>query len=284
MSWKERIKEYAILTFGTLLVAAGIYFFKYPNHFTTGGVSGLSILLGAAFPKITPGTYVIIINVAFLILGFLILNRDFGIKTVYCSLLMSGAVRLFEIVFPMTDPLTSQKFLELVYSIMFPAVGSAILFNYGGSTGGTDIIAMILKKFVSIDIGKALMCTDFLIAASSTLFFGIETGLFSLLGLAMKAVMVDSVIENINLKKSLIIITEKPKDVCHFILNEMHRGATVWKAKGAFTDQDKYVVMIALNRAQAIRVQRFVKTVDPQSFTVISNTSGIIGKGFREVS
>lgn len=280
---KEKIKEYVLLTLGTLLVAIGIYFFKYTNNFTTGGVSGLSIILGSALPIITPGTYVLIINAIFLVLGFLILNKEFGIKTVYCSLLMSLFVRIFEIIVPLTDPLTDQKFLELVYSIAFPAVGSAILFNYGASTGGTDIAAMILKKFTSLDIGKSLLCTDCLIAASSAIFFGMETGLYSLMGLAMKALLVDNVIESFNQKKSLMIITTKPNEVCDFILNTLHRGATVWQAEGAFTHENRYVLMIALNRAEASLVQKYVKQVDRQSFTVITNTSGIIGKGFREV-
>ena len=279
-----KVTEYVWLTIGSLLMAVGIYFFKYPNHFTTGGVSGLSVILHAAFPKISAGNFVLGMNVVFLLLGFVILNKDFGAKTVYCSLLMSIAIRVFEVVLPMTAPLTNQKVLELCYSIFLPAAGSAILFNRGGSSGGTDIVAMILKKYMSLDVGKALLLSDCLIAASSILFFGIETGLFSLLGLAVKAVMVDTLIENINLKKNMLIITKNPQAVCHFVLDELHRGATVWEAHGAYTDGAEYVVMTALNRAQAQKVRQYVKEVDPGSFTVITNTSNILGKGFREVA
>lgn len=284
MKEESKIAEFLWLTLGSLLVAVGIYFFKYPNNFTTGGVSGLSVVLHAIFPHITAGDFVMGINILFLILGFLVLNKGFGAKTVYCSLLMSIAIRVLEAVCPLAHPLTDQKVLELLYSVILPAAGSAILFNRGGSTGGTDIAAMILKKFFSIDIGKALLISDCLIAASAIFFFGIETGLFSLMGLGAKAMLVDSLIESINLKKNMLIITKHPKEVSQYILKELHRGATIWQAYGAYTNSREYVVMTALNRAQAQKVRQYVKSVDPESFTVITNTSGILGKGFREVA
>ena len=144
------LKEYILLTLGASMTALGIYFFKFPNHFSTGGVSGLSVILNGIFPQITPGTFVMVINVTLLLLGFLIVGRDFTVKTVYCSLLMSVLTYLLEKVVPMSKPLTGQPMLELVFAILLPAVGSAILFNAGASTGGTDIVAMILKKYMVI--------------------------------------------------------------------------------------------------------------------------------------
>ena len=212
-------------------------------------------------------------------LGFLVLDRSFGCGTVYCSLLMSLMIRLLEVVYPLAAPLTDQKFLELCYSIALPAIGSALLFNRGASTGGTDIAAMILKKYTSLNTGQALLVSDSCIAASAIFFFGIETGLYSLLGLALKALLVDTVIENINLKKCMYIITQDPHEVCEFILKDLHRGATVWRAHGAYTDREVFVVMTALNRAQAARVRQYVKQVDPMGFTVITNTSGVLARG-----
>lgn len=280
--WKT-VKEYAILTFAVIISTIGIYFFKFPNHFSTGGVSGLSILFGSIVKNISPGTFVLLINFLFLAVGFFVLDKSFGIKTVYCSILMSVLTRGLEIAVPLPAPLTEQKLLELIYSVIFPALGSAILFHYDASTGGTDIAAMILKKYVSIDIGKALFCVDFLIAGSALLLFDIETGLFSILGLMMKSLLVDSVIESIHLKKNMTIITMQREQICDFITDELHRGATFWEAEGAFTEEKKWVISTALNRVQANALQKYVKKADPQSFIFITNTSSVIGKGFRQV-
>lgn len=279
----NNIKEYLLLSFGTLLVAVGVYFFKFPNNFSIGGVTGLSILFGSISKSMSPGTFVLIINCLFLILGFIFLDKGFGVKTVYCSLLLSAIIKVFEIYLPLTNPITDQKLLELLYSVVFPAIGSAILFNMDSSTGGTDIVAMIMKKYTPLDIGKSLLYSDFLIAFSAIFLFGIETGMYSMLGLGLKSLIVDSVIESINLKKSFTIITDKPHEVCTFINDELHRGATMWPAVGAFTEEEKWVILTALNRVQANSLRKYVKKLDPHGFMVISNTSSIIGKGFREV-
>ena len=156
---RKTIREWLLITAGILIMTAGIYFFKFPNHFSTGGVTGIAIVLGHWIPSITPGTLVTIINIALLILGFAVFGKSFGIRTVYASLLMSGALRLLEIICPMDAPMTSQPLVELLFAVGLPAVGSAILFNLDASSGGTDILAMILRKYTSLNIGFALLCT-----------------------------------------------------------------------------------------------------------------------------
>lgn len=282
MTMSKRIKEFLLLTAGTLMVTAGVYFFKFPNNFSTGGVSGISVILGAILPGISTGELVLCINIALLVVGFAVFGRGFGIKTVYCSLLMSLSIYLLEKFVPLTQPLTTQPMLDLVFSVMFPAVGSAILFNCQGSTGGTDIVAMIFKKFTNVDIGKALFCTDFLIATAAGVVFGIETGLFSLLGLLAKALVVDSVIENIHLSKYFTIITAYPDEVVQFIHKELNRSATLLTGEGTYKKEGRKVILTVMGRAQAVRLRLFIRTIDPDAFMVISNTSEIIGKGFRE--
>ncbi|MDD3242854.1 MAG: YitT family protein [Eubacteriales bacterium] len=279
----KKLKELGIITVGTLMVAIGIYFFKFPNNFSTGGVSGISVILKALIPGISSGTFVLIINAALLVGGFLVFGKNFGLKTVYCSILMSLAVYGLEYLYPMSHPLTDQPFLELVFSVIFPAVGSAILFNAQASTGGTDIVAMIFRRFTNVDIGKALFCTDFLIATLSGVVFGITTGLYSLLGLLAKALVVDEVIENINLSKYFTIVTENSEEICEFIKSKLNRSATVLSGEGAFLHQNKRVILTVLNRPQAVKLRNYIKTVDEHAFVVISNTSQIIGKGFREM-
>lgn len=278
----QRLKELALMSLGAALVSVGVYFFKFPNHFSIGGVSGLSILLGQLIPSqlATPATINSVITVLFLIVGFLVLDRSFGLKTVYCSLLYSGLIQLFQRVCPLDRPLTDQKMLELFFAVILPALGSAILFNLGSSTGGTDIMAMILKKYSGLDVGKALLLSDVAIAASALVVFDVETGLFALLGLALKSVLVDTVIESLNRKKSFTVVTHDPTPVCHFINENLHRGATVWKGQGAYTGQDQYIILTALSRQQAVLLRSYLKRTDAHAFMLITNSSEIFGKGF----
>lgn len=278
---QKQLKEWLLLTAGTLIMSAGIYFFKFPNNFSTGGVSGFSLILGHYVPNLTPGDFVMVINVALLIVGFAVFGSSFGVRTCYCSLLMSGFIWVMERLIPLSAPMTSQPLLELIFAVGLPAVGSAILFNLDASSGGTDIVAMVLRKFTSLDIGKALMASDCIITLMACVAFGMETGLFSILGLIMKSLMVDMVLENINVHKYFHIITSNPKPVEEYITQVLHRGATELKGEGAYTHQGRTVMLTVVNRREAIMLRRYVKQVDPTAFLLIMNTGEIIGKGFR---
>lgn len=280
MQKKTLIHEFLFLTLGTALVAIGVYFFKFPNHFSTGGVTGIAVLLSSLFPSISSSSFASVINLLFLILGFFVLNKGFGVRTVYCSLLFSALLSCLEWLIPLSAPLTDEKLLELFFAIIFPALGSAILFNLDGSTGGTDILAMILKKYTSLDIGRALLYVDVLIAASTFLVFDVETGLCSLLGLALKSILVDNVIESLNRKKSFILVTSHPDEVCQFITETLKRSATLWEGTGAYTHENKWIVLTALSQSQAVALRRYLKALDPQAFMLITNSSEIFGKGF----
>lgn len=279
---KEQIRDFFLMTLGTVLVSAGVYFFKFPNHFSMGGVSGLSILLGRLFqnPWLTPSVFNSVINLLFLILGFVLLDRGFGLRTVYCSLLYSALVQIFEWVAPMSAPLTDQKMLELFFAVILPALGAAILFNINASTGGTDIAALILKKFSGMDVGRALLVSDVAIAAAALFVFDIESGLCSLLGLAFKSVLVDSSIESFNRRKAFFIITSLPESVTGYVTHQLGRGATVWQAQGAYTHETHYVVLTVLSRGQAVVLRQNLKRMDPNAFLIVANSSEIFGKGF----
>ncbi|MBO7399612.1 MAG: YitT family protein [Clostridia bacterium] len=282
VSARKVITEYSLITLGTLLLAAGVYFFKFPNNFTTGGVSGISLLLGGIIPVVTPSTMVLILNVLLLILGFIFVGNSFGIKTVYSSLLFSGAMVLLEKFVPMTAPLTDQPFLELLYAMLLSALGSSLVFNMGASTGGTDITAMILRKYTDLDIGKALLVTDGVITAAAFFVFDIKTGMFSLMGLIIKTTAVDVFIENLTLCKYFTIVTTQSEAIAGFIMNELHHGVTIADAQGGFTHEDKKLIMVACKRSEALVLKRRVKKLDPHAFMFITNTSEIIGKGFRQ--
>ena len=280
-SARARWKDFALLNLGTLLVAGGVYFFKFPNHFSTGGVSGLSIILGKLVPAVSSGTFVWIFNILLMLLGFWLINGSFGVKTVYSSMLFSAVIWVLERVCPLEAPLTSQPFLELIFSVLLPAFGSAILFNIDASTGGTDITAMILKKYTSMDIGRALMIVDIGITIAACFVFGIEAGLFSILGLVIKAFLVDSLIESFNTCKYFNIITSHPKEVIDFVVHTLGRSATEVEATGVFSQEKRTLLLVVLTRPQAARLNRFLRQTDPGAFITIMNTSSIIGKGFR---
>lgn len=276
---KARAREFGMITLGTILVAIGVYFFKFPNNFSTGGVSGLAVLL-ANFLPFPAATISSVMNVAFLLAGFIVLGRSFGGKTVYCSLLFSALLQGFEWLHPMDAPFTDQKLLELFFAVILPALGSALLFNFGASTGGTDITAMILKKFTGLDIGRALLVADVLIAGSTMFVFDIETGLFCLLGLVLKSVLVDSMIESFNRRKCVMLVTVCPQEVQDYIIQTLNRSATVWSATGAYTGTEHTVLLTALTRYQAVALRQYAKRIDPTAFVLITNSSEIFGKGF----
>ena len=273
-------KEFLWMNVATLMISVGVYFFKFPNNFSMGGVSGLSILLGKVLPMLSASTYNSIINVLFLILGFLMLDRSFGFRTVYCSLLSAGMIQVFSLVWPLTEPLTDQLMLELFFAVILPAVGAAILFNIDASSGGTDIAAMILKKYTGLDVGTALLISDVAIAAAALFVFNPTAGLCSLLGLALKSVLVDSAIESLNRRKAFFVITSNPENVCDFVTHSLGRGATLWTAQGAYTHDIHYVVLTVLSRGQAVVLRRYLKEVEPHAFMIVANSNKLFGKGF----
>ena len=254
--------------------------FKFPNNFSFGGVTGAAIVLSALMPT-TPGNLTLFINVALLIIGFIFLGRSFGIRTVYVSLLMSAGLSLAEVWFPMKQALTSQPVLELVYAVVLPAFSSAILFNVGASGGGTDIIAMILKKYTRLNIGAALFFVDLGIIIAACIVFDAQTGLFSLCGLLAKSLVVDNVIESINMCKYFTIICNNPQPICDFITKELNRSATVYKAEGAYEHNQKSVIITIMKRSQAVELRNYIRENQPTAFIAITNSSEIIGKGFR---
>lgn len=280
---KEKIKVFLLINVGLILLAAGVYFFRIPNGFVTGGVSGIATVLGKITPAVSAAGWIMIINIFFLMIGFIFLGRQTGIKTVYCSLAFSAITWVFEWLIPLPSPLTNQLFLELIYAILLTSVGSAILFNLSASSGGTDILALIIKKYTSLNVGKALLCTDFIIAASSFFVFGIQIGLFSLLGLFMKGFLLDGVIENINSCKYFVVITDHAEVISEYIIKTLHHGVTSNVAVGQYTGSNKMMIHTVCKRFEAIALQREIREIDPDAFTIITTTSEIIGRGFRSV-
>ena len=282
MKTTKSVKNFLIMSLGCIFLSFGVYFFKIPNGFATGGVTGIGTILGKISP-LTPAVWIWILNIGLLILGFIFLGKQNGVKTVYCSMLYSAITYGLEVVFPISEPLTNQPFMELVYAMLLTSVGSAMIFNSDASSGGTDIAALLLKKFTDIDVGKALMAVDFIVAASAFVVFDVQVGLFSLLGLFAKAFIVDSVIESLNTCKYFVVITSKRDEISEFIIKTLHHGVTVNYVVGEFTKEEKTMIHTVCKRAEAIKLRNKIKEIDPHSFVFITTSSEIIGRGFRTV-
>ena len=280
MKWN--LKHFFLLTASTLLMAFGTYFFKFTNNFTFGGITGLAVLV-AKTGLMSAGDFNLAASMILLIAGLIILGKEFAARTAYCSILLSIALSVMERLWPLSEPLTSQPMLELCFAIALPALGSAVLFNIGSSSGGTDIIAMILKKYSSFDIGRALMISDAVITTASFFVFDVETGLYSFLGLAIRSFMIEHFIESFNIPKYFNVVCDHPEPICDFIVHTLGRSASVCLAKGAYSGKDKYLILTALNRVQAVKLRNFIKNEEPDAFILISNTSEIIGKGFHSI-
>lgn len=284
------LKEFVFINFAIILVTTGIYFFKTPNGFAIGGVSGLSIVLYNLFHILSPATIMLIINVFLLVVGVIVLGKKCGFLTIYCSMMLSIGTWVLEQICPLDGPLTTYPLLELVYAVLLNGIGMAILFKCKASSGGTDIVALILKKYTSMNVGTALLCTDFTIAAATFIKFGsdgsvsfdAQTGMFCLLGLFAKVFVVDDIIDSMNLCKSFTIITTKPDEINKIITDEIRHGATMYSAKGAYTGEDRTVIVTVCRRVEAIKLRKRVNEIDPHAFIIITKTNEIMGKGFRD--
>ena len=244
----KNLNFFVLLNLGLVLTAVGIVYFKNPNHFAFGGTSGLSILLADLFPRINVGGFMWIINIVLVVLGFIFLGIKCMGWTIYSSFALSFFVSGCEWLYPSGVSLSGDAMLDLVFAVFLPALGAAIVFDIGASTGGTDIVALILAKYTSMEIGKALMVSDILIVLAAAVRFGMGTGLYCILGLIGKSFVVDGAIENIRLRKVCTIMTANPQPILDFIIHNMNRSATVEKAYGAYTHHELSVLVTVLTR------------------------------------
>lgn len=278
---KKKISVFLLITFSALMTMFGIYFFRFPNNFSFGGVPGLAVVLQRYLP-FSASSVNLVISMVLLLIGCLFLGKGFGLMTGYCSILVSVGLSIMEKLFPLSGPITDQPMLELCFAVAMPGLASALLFNIGASSGGTDIVAMLLRKYTNIDnIGTAIFLADALIVFASFFAFDAQTGLYSVLGLLVKSLVIDNVIESINLCKYFNIICDDPEPITDYIIHTLKRSATVCDGLGAFTHNKKYIIFTVLKRPQAVALRYYVKQVEPTAFVLITNTSEIIGRGFH---
>ncbi len=276
------LRDVLTMTLAIVLYAVGIYFFKFPNHFSTGGVTGFAVVLAQLIPGISVTGLSNLMNISLLVLGLVFIGRDFGYKTIYCTLLLSGLLFLLEHFVPLSAPLTDEPFMELMISMIMSATGAALLFNVGASSGGTDVVAMLLRKYAHVySIGTALIMVDFLAAIATFFVFDLKTGLFPLFGLVIMSALLQMVLSTLKQRKYFHIITEDAQAIKDFIIGKLGRSATLFEGKGAFTGEGRSLIVTVVSAREAALLKNHVKTCSPDAFLLITNTDEIIGKGFR---
>jgi uncharacterized membrane-anchored protein YitT (DUF2179 family) len=280
---RRKMKEYMFITIGMIMVAVGLYFFLMPEKLAIGGANGLAIVINHWIPFLSIGTIMIIINIVLFIIGFLVVGTSFGIKTIYASIGTSVIVSLFEKTISIQKPLVEDIILQLVFGVFISAIGMGIVFNQNASTGGTDIIAKIMNKFFGIEFGKGVLFSDFIITVMAGFAFGPELGMYSLLGVILNGVVIDSTIEGINLCKEVNIVSEYSSDIKEYIVNNLKRGATLYSAKGAYTGDKKDVVVTVIDRRDFIKLKSYIKAIDKNAFITVSNVYEVLGDGFKNI-
>lgn len=281
---KEKIRQYAFLNLGIILVVAGLYFFLMPNNLAIGGANGLAIVINHFIPVIPVGIIMTLINVILFVIAFILIGRAFGIKTIYASLAVSLLIFLLENIYPLEQTLTGDLVLEMIFGIVICGVGMGIVFNQNASTGGTDISAKILHKFFNLDIGKGVFISDIFITFLAGFAFGIKLSMYAALGVLINAFVIDYIIEGFNLRKEVTIISEKYEEIKRFITNDLERGFTIHYGEGGYTAQKKFIIVVIINNREFVRLREFVKILDPNCFLTVRNTHEVYGYGFKKLS
>ena len=265
-------QEAAILTVAVAIIAAAVYFFLVPSHASVSSISGLGIVL-SNFVPLPLSAITMILNVVLLIIGFFTCGREFGAKTVYTSILLPVFIGLFERLFPDIGSLTDSQELDVLCYILVVSVGLSILFNRNASSGGLDIVAKIMNKYLHIELGRAMSLSGMCVALSAALVYDKKTVVLSVLGTYFNGLVLDHFIFNHNIKRRVCIITKKEEELRHFILNDLHSGATVYESYGAYNMEKRREIITIVDKGEYQKLMNFMNREDPQAFITVYTVS-----------
>ena len=268
------VKEAAILTGGVAIIAAAVYFFLVPSHASVSSISGLGIVL-ANFVPLPLSAITMILNVVLLIIGFFTCGREFGVKTVYTSVMLPVFIALIERLFPDIGSLTDSQELEVLCYILVVSVGLSILFNRNASSGGLDIVAKIMNKYLHMELGRAMSLSGMCVALSAALVYDKKTVVLSILGTYFNGLVLDHFIFDHNIKRRVCIITEKEEALRQFIINDLHSGATMYEAIGAYNLEKHNEIITIVDKSEYQKLMNFINREDPKAFVTIYNVSSV---------
>lgn len=278
---KDKVRDFSLITIGVLLVAISVVYFFEPNNITAGGITGLAIVINNYLPYISIGAMMLIMDTVLYVVAFIIIGSKFGGKSIYSSIVLSTFIYILEKFLPFN--VTNDLMLATIFGTIISALGMAIVFNANASTGGTDIIAKILNKFMHIDIGKGLLIVDFFVTLLGAITFGINAGLYSLLAVIVNGFAIDKVIAGFNVCKEITIISHKNDAISKFILEELERGCTFIHGVGGFTGKDTTLLYTILGRNEFIKLKRFIAEVDKNAFITVGEVHEVMGEGFKGI-
>ena len=272
MKYRNLVKEFITITVGTVIVAAAVFFFMLPSHVSVGSGAALAMVLSNFIP-LSVSAITLIMNVGLLIIGFILIGPEFGVKTVYCSILMPLVMGVFEMIFPGFQSITQDPLLDVICYILVVGVGLAILFSRNASSGGLDIVAMILNKYFRIDVGQAMSTAGLIVALSSALCYDSKTVVLSLLGTYFGGMMVDHFIFGINIKRRVCVISSKLDTIVDFVLHDLHSGATLNEIIGAYDHTPRTEMITIVDKNEYKQLMDYVRKVDPKAFVTVYSVS-----------
>lgn len=264
-----------MITLATGIVAAAVFFFLMPSHLAVGSISGLSIVVGNFIP-LSISTITMVFNVGLLIVGFLLVGREFGGKTVYTSVLLPVFIGIFEKIFPNNTSITEDPFLDMICYLFVVSVGLAMLFNRNASSGGLDIIAKLMNKYLHMDLGNSMAIAGMAVALSSVLVYDGKTVILSVLGTYLNGIVLDHFIFGFDLKKRVCIVSQKEEEIRNYILHELHSGATVYEAHGAYELQPKREIITIVDKHEYKKLMNFIEKTDTNAFVTVYTVNKII--------
>lgn len=277
----KKLKEYGIITIGVALIVIAFEFFFFPNKIASGGVTGLALVINNILGFDT-GTVMIVCNIVLFILAFTLIGGDFGIKSLYAAFSLSFALAIMEKIYTPVA-FTDNLMLASIFGSVLLALGSAIMLTQGATTGGTSIIAKILNKYANIDFGKSLLISDSVVILLAMYTFGTELALFGLLSIYLTGNLIDKFIDGLNMSKQVMIFTNHEQLISDYIINNIDKGCTVFYGKGGYTGNENCVILTILKRGQFIKLKQFIRNNDPEAFITVSETSEVLGKGFKSL-
>lgn len=273
----EIIKEFGMITIATAIVAAAVFFFLVPSHVSVGSISGLAIVIGNFVP-LPISAITMILNVALLIVGFIFVGREFGGKTVYTSILLPVIIGIFEKLFPNNGSITADPFLDMICYVFVVSIGLAMLFNRNASSGGLDIVAKLMNKFLHMELGNAMSVSGMVVALSSALVYDKKIVVLSVLGTYLNGIVLDHFIFGFNLKKRVCIVSQKEEEIRNFILHELHSGATIYEAIGAYKLEPRREIITIVDKNEYAKLMGFIEKTDPNAFVTVYTVNKIIYK------
>ena len=271
---KQTIKEFLTITFGTLIVSSAVFFFMLPSHVTVGSGTALAMVLSNFIP-LPVSAITLALNVVLLIIGFLLIGPEFGGKTVYCAILMPAFLRMFELLFPDFQSISQDPFLDVLCYILVVGVGLATLFSCNASSGGLDIVAKLMNKYLRMDLGQAMSISGMLVALSSAICYDKKTVVISVLGTYLGGLVVDHFIFGMNIKRRVCIISPKIDEIVQYILYDLHSGATLNEIIGAYDNTRKREIITIVDKQEYKKLMDYVKKTDPKAFVTVYSVSEI---------